>query len=110
MLKARAIIGKYKAHCSAFHRRSAPAGDALAHVAQDLEKLRNLVDRELDRRLDADLVDNVCDLLEHLSDYLHAEAGTSREASNDVDGESALEQRPRPPGPNSDAKQPSNGK
>jgi hypothetical protein len=37
--------------------------------------LRDVVDQEIDRRVDEDLVDTVCDLLEHLSSYLSEETG-----------------------------------
>jgi hypothetical protein len=78
LLKARDLIEKFKVESTAFHQLAAPS-DATLHVARDLEKLRDLVDREIDRRLDEDLADTVCDLLEHLSNTLHAETGTTPE-------------------------------
>ena len=75
MLKARALIEKYKAAASAHHQALSSHDERRAHLAVDLVKLRDVVDREIDRRCDRDLADNLCDLLEHLSDYLHAETG-----------------------------------
>jgi len=82
MLRARALIEKFKADCMAYHRQVTSADDALLQVDSDLAKLRNIVDREIDRRLDEDLTDTVSDLLEHLSTYLHAETGTSERAGD----------------------------
>jgi hypothetical protein len=81
MLKAQALIEKYKADCTAHHRLSASADDLLLRVESDLTKLRDAVDREIDRRVDEDLTDTVCDLLEHLSNYLHEETGASEQAA-----------------------------
>jgi len=81
MLKAQALIEKFKADCTAHHRRLASADDALLRVEGDLAKLRDAVDREIDRRVDEDLTDTVCDLLEHLSNYLHAQIDASEQAS-----------------------------
>jgi hypothetical protein len=80
MLKARALVEKFKADCTAYHRRSTSAEDALLRVQSDLAKLRDAVDREIDRRVDEDLTDTVCDLLEHLSDHLYAESGASEQS------------------------------
>ncbi len=81
MLKARAVIEKFKADSAAFHQR-AGSPEADFHVAGDLARLRDAVDREIDRRVDEDLADNVCDLLEHLAGHLHAETGASAESTN----------------------------
>ncbi len=81
MLKARAVIEKFKADSTAFHQR-AGFPDADVHVAGDLEQLRDAVDREIDRRVDEDLVDNACDLLEHLAGHLRMETGASAESAN----------------------------
>src|ERR1035438_4472648 len=80
-LNAEALIEKFKADTSGFHQAFANSEDI---VANELAKLRDALDREIERRVD-DVADNVCDLLEHLSDYLHAEAGTSPELANKVD-------------------------
>lgn len=69
MQRARAIVEKFKADASACR----------LHVAGELAKLRDVVDREIDRRVDEDLVDNACDLLERLSSHLHAETSASPE-------------------------------
>jgi len=74
--RARDLIEKFKTDSAAFHAQLAASNDAVLHVANDLLKLRDAVDQEIDRRLDADLADTVCDLLEHLSNSLHAEAGS----------------------------------
>ncbi|MGO9426988.1 MAG: hypothetical protein ACLQAR_09380 [Steroidobacteraceae bacterium] len=81
MLKARAVIEKFKVDSAAFHQRAGCA-DADLHVASDLAQLRDAVDREIDRRVDEDLADNACDLLEHLAGHLRAEAGASAESTN----------------------------
>jgi hypothetical protein len=75
--RARHLIERFKTESAGFHAQSAATGDTALHVANDLLKLRDAVDREIDRRLDADLADTVCDLLEHLSNSLHAEAGST---------------------------------
>jgi len=80
-LNAEALIGKFKADTSASHQPLANADDI---VANELAKLRDALDREIERRVD-DVADNVCDLLEHLSGYLRAEAGTSPELANKMD-------------------------
>ena len=80
-LNAEALIEKFKADTSAFHQALANTGDI---VANELAKLRDALDREIERRVD-DVADNVCDLLEHLSAYLRAAAGTSPELANKVD-------------------------
>ncbi|MGO9512852.1 MAG: DUF2934 domain-containing protein [Steroidobacteraceae bacterium] len=85
MLKARALIEKLKAESAALHQQSASPDQIRLHVTNDLAKLRDAVDREIDRRVDEDLADNVCDLLEHLSGYLYAETGVSPEPADDVD-------------------------
>jgi len=76
MLKARDLIENFKAESTVFHQLAAPR-DAAVHVARDLAKLRDVVDLEIDRRLDEDLADTVCDLLEHVSNNLHAETGST---------------------------------
>jgi hypothetical protein len=75
MFKARALIEKYKVASAVHHQALTPHDERRAHLALDLEKLRDVVDREIDRRCDRDLADHLCDLLEQLSDYLHAETG-----------------------------------
>ena len=75
VLKARTIIEKFKADISASHRGDSCADDKRFHIASEVTKLRDAVDLEIDRRVDEDLVDSVCDLLEHLSCYLHADIG-----------------------------------
>jgi len=81
MLKARAVIEKFKADSATFHQR-AGSPDAGLQVACELAQLRDAVDREIDRRVDEDLADNVCDLLEHLAGHLSAESGGSAESTN----------------------------
>ena len=81
MLKARAVIEKFKADSAAFHQQ-AGFPDADFHVASELTQLRDAVDREIDRRVDEDLADNVCDLLEHLAGHLRAQTGESAESTN----------------------------
>ena len=85
MLKARVLIDNFKAGSSAYHRGSASTDDIRLHVTSDLAKLRDAVDREIDRRVNEDLADTICDLLEHLSNYLHEETGTSQQSANKVD-------------------------
>lgn len=75
VLKARTIVERFKADLSAGHLGVTYTGDKGSHVAIELAKLRDAVDLEIDRRVDEDLADNVCDLLEHLSGYLHTETG-----------------------------------
>jgi len=77
MLKAQALIEKYKADCTAHHRRSAPAEDLLLRVQSDLTKLR----------------DTVCDLLEHLSTYLHEETGASEQAADSAQAAPAADDK-----------------
>ncbi len=81
MLKARAVIEKFKADSATFHQR-AGFPDTGFRVAGDLLQLRDAVDREIDRRVDEDLADNVCDLLEHLAGHLRTETGASAESAN----------------------------
>jgi hypothetical protein len=78
MRKARVLIDKFKADSSAYHRGLASTDDTRLHVTSDLAKLRDAVDREIDRRVDEDLADKICDLLEHLSNDLHKETSTSQ--------------------------------
>jgi hypothetical protein len=85
VLKARSIVERFKADISASHQGVTSADDKRLHVAGEVEKLRDAVDLEIDRRVDEDLTDNVCDLLERLSCYLHAEIGDQRELTNQVD-------------------------
>jgi hypothetical protein len=75
VLKARTIVERFKADISAGHLGVTSTDDKRLHVAGEVAKLRDAVDLEIDRRVDEDLADNVCDLLEQLSVYLHAEAG-----------------------------------
>ena len=84
-LNAEALIEKFKAHTSAYHAALANADDI---VANELANLRDALDREIERRID-DVAGDVCDLLEHLSDYLRAEAGTPPELANKVDANPA---------------------
>jgi hypothetical protein len=81
MLKARALIEKYKAALLASHHASEGSEGKESYIASELRKLRDTVDREIDRRVDEDLVDTVCDLLEHLSSHLHAETGDPEDAA-----------------------------
>jgi hypothetical protein len=85
ILKARTIVEKFKANISASHQDVGSTDDKRLHVASELAKLCDAVDIEIDRRVDEDLADSVCDLLEHLSGYLHAEIGDQPELTNDVD-------------------------
>jgi len=85
VLKARTLIEKFKADLSAAYQDVASTDVKQLVVARELAKLRDAVDLEIDRRVDEDLVDNVCDLLEHLYDYLHAEIGDPPELTNKVD-------------------------
>jgi hypothetical protein len=75
VLKARTIVERFKADISADRRGVTSTDDKCLRVASELAKLRDAVDLEIDRRVDEDLADNVCDLLEHLAGYLHAEIG-----------------------------------
>jgi DUF2934 family protein len=77
MQRARGLIEQFKADSLAYHQAMNLAEDKALHVASDLEKLRDVVDHELDRRLDLDLADHVCDLLEHLSADLHAQTDSA---------------------------------
>src|SRR5450631_4143357 len=79
MLKARALVEKFKADLLAAHHGLTSTETYRLHVADELAKLRDAVDQEIDRRVDEDLADTVCDLLEHLSDHLHAETRTPAE-------------------------------
>ena len=74
-LKAQALIDKFKAAALADHHASGSTEDKRSYIAGNIVKLRDLVDQEIDRRVDEDLMDTVCDLLEHLSGYLHGETG-----------------------------------
>jgi len=90
--RARALIEQFRVDSFAHHQAMALAEDTALLVASDLEKLRDVVDKELDRRLDLDLEDQVCDLLEQLSEFLHAQidradasdAAADRGATNDL--------------------------
>lgn len=98
--RARVLIEKFKTESAAFHAQLAASSDTAAPVADDLLKLRDAVDQEIDRRLDADLADTVCDLLEHLSDGLHAQAGSTpqraaRETPGAADAASTAAERRR---------------
>jgi hypothetical protein len=85
MLKARTIVERFKADISAGHQAVTSTDDKRLRVASEVAKLRDAVDLEIDRRVDEDLADSVCDLLEHLSVYLHAEIGDQPELTNKVD-------------------------
>jgi hypothetical protein len=89
VLKARTLIEKFKADLSAAHQGLVSTDVKRLVVARELAKLRDAVDLEIDRRVDEDLADNVCDLLEHLSSYLHAEIGDPPELANKVDAKMA---------------------
>jgi len=89
VLKARILIEKFKADLSAAHQGAASTEVKRLVVARELAKLRDAVDLEIDRRVDEDLADNVCDLLEHLSGYLHAEMGDPPELTSKVDAKAA---------------------
>ena len=92
MQRAQALIEQFRVDSFAHHEAMTLAQDTALLVANDLEKLRDVVDQELDRRLDLDLEDQVCDLLEQLSAYLHAltdraeasDAAADRGATNDL--------------------------
>ena len=81
MLKAQALIEKFKAALCADHHATVATGDQRSYIACELAKLRDAVDQEIDRRVDEDLVDTVCDLLEHLSSYLHEETGDLQDST-----------------------------
>lgn len=81
LLKARALVEKFKADLSAFHHGMTSTDAYRLHLSSELAKLRDVVDQEIDRRVNEDLTDTVCDLLEHLSDHLHAETRTPAEST-----------------------------
>lgn len=87
-LKARSLIEKFKAASAADHHASGSTEDKRSYVASELEKLRDIVDQEIDRRVDEDLLDTVCDLLEHLSDYLHGETGDVQDSTTSMNAAS----------------------
>jgi len=89
VLKARTIIEKFKADLLAADQGVASTDVKRLVVARELAKLRDAVDLEIDRRVDEDLADNTCDLLENLYDYLHAEIGDPPELTNNVDAKVA---------------------
>ncbi len=78
MQNARALIEQFRADSLAHHSAMTLGQDTALLVASDLEKLRDVVDKELDRRLDLDLEDQICDLLEQLSEDLHAQTDRSQ--------------------------------
>jgi hypothetical protein len=88
MLKAQALIEKVKAALCADHHAAAGTEDQRSYIACELAKLRDAVDQEIDRRVDEDLVDTVCDLLEHLSSYLHEETGDFQDSTAPMDADS----------------------
>jgi hypothetical protein len=88
MLKARALIEKFKAALAADHHAVADTEEQRSYIACELTKLRDAVDGEIDRRVDEDLVDTVCDLLEHLSSYLHEETGGFQDSTAPMNGDS----------------------
>ncbi len=85
MLKAQALIEKFKAALCADHHATVATGDQGSYIACELAKLRDAVDQEIDRRVDEDLVDTVCDLLEHVSSYLHDETGDLQDSTTLTD-------------------------
>jgi hypothetical protein len=88
-LKARALIEKFKADSSGMHQGLAATHHGNLHVANELRNLRDAVDREIDRRVDEDLIDHVYDLLEPLSDYLYAETGAAPDLASAGDAHCA---------------------
>jgi Asp/Glu/hydantoin racemase len=89
ILKAQAIVEKFKADLSALHPGLTSTEAYRLHIEGELAKLRDVVDQEIERRVDEDLTDTVCDLLEHLSDHLHAETRTPVESTLAGDATSA---------------------
>lgn len=85
MQRSRALIEQFRVDSLAHHQAMALVDDAALLVANDLEKLCDLVDKELDRRLDLDLEDQVCDLLELLSADLHAQTDRPERADGAAD-------------------------
>jgi len=85
MQRARALIEQFRVDSFAHHRAMTLVEDTALLVASDLEKLRDVVDKELDRRLDLDLEDQVCDLLEQLSVDLHAQTDRSEQPDATAD-------------------------
>ena len=92
MLRARALIETFKANAGC-QEGLASGDDRPCHMASDLAKLRDAVDGEIDRRVDEDLADGVCDLLEHLSEYLHAEGGLTDTGQPQNHPEKAISER-----------------
>ena len=90
LLKARILVEKFKADLSAAHQGMASTDFNRLLVSRELAKLRDAVDLEIDRRVDEDLADTVCDLLEHLSGYLHAEIVDPPELTDTADGKVAV--------------------
>jgi hypothetical protein len=82
MHRAQALIEKFKSDLSAAHRGAATGDEKRLDIASELAKLRDAVDQEIDRRVDEDLADSICDLLEHLSGYLHAETADSQDSTS----------------------------
>jgi hypothetical protein len=97
VLKARTIVERFKATISAAHPAVTATDDKCLHVAAELAKLRNAVDLEIDRRVDEDLADGVCDLLEQLSVYLHGEIGDQPELTTRADAKVASQTPLSPP-------------
>ncbi len=83
--RSRALIEQFRVDSFAHHQAMALVDDTALLVASDLEKLRDVVDKELDRRLDLDLEDQVCDLLELLSADLHAQTDRSERSDRAAD-------------------------
>ena len=90
LLKARILIEKFKADLSAAHQGVASTDFNRLLVSRELAKLRDAVDLEIDRRVDEDLAGTVCDLLEHLSGFLHAEIVDPSELTSKVDAKVAV--------------------
>jgi hypothetical protein len=78
-LEARAIVDRFKAETVMRKSQSPPANSLRGEMLRELADLRDAVDHEVDRRIDADITDNVCDLLEQLSIILHEETSTPDE-------------------------------
>ena len=75
MLRARALIEQFKERAILHHGTAGPPERAGAALTAEMAQLCELIDREVDRRLDGDITDATCDLLEHLSEQLHGEIG-----------------------------------
>ena len=90
LLRARILVEKFKADLSAAQDAASTDFNRLLVVSRELAKLRDAVDLEIDRRVDEDLADTVCDLLEHLSGFLHAEIADPPELTDTADAKVAV--------------------